>query len=164
TLSALQQQFRNHCVLHVTWKGHPGRYYALHDAYVRSSRRIRDQAVRLRSNELPVGIDLENLYFGDGKLELADVYSHKFLSLPMSRRAEIPTLKRSRKDPSLFVDLDTDGGSLTFRFDARVNSKEQVKRRRKLFEHVDGNFYLHASLYRVVDKRIKVEVLRLGSP
>jgi hypothetical protein len=163
-LSVVQQQLRDYCVLHVSWKGHPGRYYALHDVYARSARRVRDQQLRLRRVELPTGIDRENLYLGSGKLEIADVYSHRFLTSPLARQAEVPTLKRSRKDPPLFIKIEWQDNALALKLDAKVNNEDDTRRRRKLFEHVDGDFHLHASLYRVVENKYKVEVLRLGSP
>jgi hypothetical protein len=164
SLAEIQQRLRDYCVLQVIWKGHPGRYYALHDLHARGPRRIREQQVRLRASELPTNIDSRNLFIGNGKLELADVYSHRFLLTGRSQRVEVPTLKQAHKDPTLFVSLTWEENSLVFQLDAPINDERDARRRRKLFAHVDGNFYLHASLYRVVDEKIKVEVMRLGTP
>ena len=164
SLVAIQRLLRAYAVLHISWKGHPGRYYALHDRHTRDARRIRDQQVRLRPSELPSLADPENLYLGPGKLEIADVYSHRFLVVPKAKRLELPTLTRSRKDPPIFVTLVWHNRSLLVKLDSPINTEQDAQRRRRLFEHIDGNFHLHASLYRVVDNRVKVEILRLGSP
>ena len=164
SLSKPQQLIRAYAVLHITWKGHPGRYYALHEPHVRDARRIRNQQVRLRPSELPNISDPDNLYLGQGKLEIAEVYSHRFLVTPKSKRLEVPTITRSRKDPPIFIRLEWTDRSLVLKLDSPVNSEGDAKRRRRLFEHVDGNFHLHGSVYRVVDDRVRVEVLRLGSP